>query len=191
MAFATALMDGYCHCEDPCVCMKVTLLINVSRCVPLSQGSSAWAWWIWTEPQQQENTATLFKWSLWSQRAALPRTTWLWVSPCRRALKRDALPLASWGEPGAVQGAFAVLLEAALSWACWAGWESCRKTLEEGCSAVCAEGWQASKRGFPEALAARVVLSGQDSLHRSISSHFPDDVSGIFNLGYDLTALTL
>lgn len=50
---------------------------------PMFQENSVCAWWTWTVQRQRKNTATLFKWYLWSQRAALPKTTWLWASPCR------------------------------------------------------------------------------------------------------------
>lgn len=59
-------------------------LVKVSQdAFTLFQGSSACAWWIWTVQPQQKNMATLFKWYLWSQRAALPKTTWSWASPFR------------------------------------------------------------------------------------------------------------
>lgn len=67
---------------------------GVSRCISLFQGSSACAWWIWTVRPQQKNTATLFKWYLWSQRAALPKITWLWVSPFR--MRHSLLMFCRW-----------------------------------------------------------------------------------------------
>lgn len=151
---------------------------GVSRCIffCLFQGSSACAWWIWTVQPQQKNTATLFKWYLWSQRAALPKITWSWVSPCR--MRHSLLMFCHWlpdESPGHAGSSRCLIwssidhLEPVLT---------CRKSWKKDTYCVCR---RAAWRESPEASAAkRITLTGQVSISRTISLH----VYLIVSVGY-------
>lgn len=179
MAFATVLMDTG-------LCMHAfTLLRSISGCVSLFQGSSACAWWIWTEQQQQQNTATQFKWFLWSQRAALPKITWLWASPCRMgALTLEVLPLGAWGKPGGVQGVVGVFLEATLS---ILRLLKKRRSWKRDAPAVCAEQWLASE-GNPPSLSRQRLPQWPGARCPSVEPFPP--ILLIVSVGYSTQAMT-